>query len=309
MQLEDRTILITGPTSQVGLPVLEHLAARNRVYGLARFSKEADRARIEELGATPIAADIGEDDLGAIPEDVDVVLHFAVVKSGDFAYDLRANAEGVGRIFSRCRRAEAFLHCSTTGVYEDAGHAPRKEDDPLGDNHRVMLPTYSIAKIAAESVARFAAREFDTRTIITRLGVPYGDNGGWPWFHLMMMKSGVPIAVSTDAPSMYSPIHEDDYIRMIPLLLDHASVPATTVNWAGSEPASIEEWCNYMGELTGLEPKFEASASALGSVVADTTRMEELVGATTVPWQEGIRRMVEARNPELLKADSTGRGT
>jgi len=301
MKLVDRTILVTGPTSQVALPVVARLAAENRVYGLARFSREADRARVEDLGVTAIAADIGRDDLSGIPDDVDVVLHFAVVKSGDFTYDLQANAEGVGRIFSRCRRARAFLHCSTTGVYADAGHAPRGEDDALGDNHRVLMPTYSIAKIAAESVARFAAREFDTPTIITRLGVPYGDNGGWPWFHLMMMKAGHPIPVSPDAPSLYSPIHEDDYIRMLPDLLDHASVPATTVNWAGSEAVSIEDWCRYMGELTGLEPELVASDAALGSVVADPARMHALVGPTRVPWKEGIRRLVEARNPELLR--------
>jgi len=301
MKLEDRTILVTGPTSQVGLPVVAHLAKANRVYGLARFSKEADRARVEALGATPIAADMGEDDLAAIPEDVDVVLHFAVVKSGDFAYDLRANAEGVGRVLSRCRRAAAFLHCSSTAVYQPAGHAPRREDDPLGDHHRVMMPTYSIAKIAAESVARFAAREFGVPTIIARLGVPYGDNGGWPWFHLMMMKAGAPIPISRDAPSAYSPIHEDDYLRMIPDLLDHASLPATTVNWAGSEVMSIEEWCSHLSELTGLEPKLEPSDAALPSAVADTSRLESLVGPARVSWKDGLRRMVEARNPELLR--------
>lgn len=302
MELVDRTILVTGPTSQVGLPIIEALAPHNRVYGLARFSREADRAKVEERGATAVAADMGRDDLSQIPEDVDVVLHFAVVKSGDFEYDLEANAEGVGRIFSRCRKAKAFLHCSTTGVYEDAGLSPRAEDAPLGDNHRVMLPTYSIAKIAAESVARFAAREFQVPTVITRLSVPYGDNGGWPWFHLMMMKAGTPIPVHPGAPSTYNPIHEDDQLRMIPRLLDLASVPATTVNWGGSETASIQDWCRYMGELTGLEPEFVAHDRALGSVVADVTRMHALVGRTEVDWREGIRRMVQARNPELLRS-------
>ena len=31
---------------------------------------------------------------------------------------------------------------------------PQLETDPLGDNHRVMMPTYSISKIAAEAVVR-----------------------------------------------------------------------------------------------------------------------------------------------------------
>jgi UDP-glucuronate 4-epimerase len=128
--LKDQKILITGPTSQVGLPVARELAKDNEVYGLARFSKPADREKIEALGVRTIAADLGESPLDEVPDDFTIVLHFAVVKSGDFAYDLRANAEGAGRLMSRCRSARAFLHCSTGGVYEYAGHEPLSETSP-----------------------------------------------------------------------------------------------------------------------------------------------------------------------------------
>ena len=45
------------------------------------------------------------------------------------------------------------------------------------------METYSIAKIAAEAVARYGARRFELPTTIARLTVPYGDNGGWPAIH------------------------------------------------------------------------------------------------------------------------------
>ena len=45
-------------------------------------------------------------------------------------------------------------------------------------------------------------------TTIARLCVPYGDNGGWPWYHLLMMKNGVPIPVHTDGPSQYTLLHQ-----------------------------------------------------------------------------------------------------
>mgnify|MGYP003513588261 CR=1 FL=1 len=45
----------------------------------------------------------------ATPEDFDYVLNFAVVKSGDFDYDLAANAEGVGNLMLRCQRAKAAV--------------------------------------------------------------------------------------------------------------------------------------------------------------------------------------------------------
>ncbi|HEX4775593.1 MAG TPA: NAD(P)-dependent oxidoreductase, partial [Acidimicrobiia bacterium] len=91
----------------------------------------------------------------------------------------------------------------------------------------------------------------------------------------------------------------DDIIEQIPRLLEIASVPATIVNWAGSV-STIEEWCTYLGELTGLEPSFVVTDATIGSVTTDNTRMHELVGEARVGWRDGIRRMVGARHPELL---------
>ena len=302
-ELSDMRILVTGATSQVALPIITRLAPHNEVHGLARFAKDEAREAVEALGARTLAVDLASGDFAEIPQDFDYVLHFAVVRSGDFDYDLRANAEGVGLLMAHCRNARAFLHCSTAGVYHDEGREPLKETDPLGDNHRVMMPTYSLCKIAAESVVRTSARLFDLPTTIARFSVPYGDNGGWPWYHLMMMKAGASIPVHSDGPSFYNLIHEDDYTRMIPGMLAAASVPATTINWGGNEATSIEQWCGYLSELTGLESRLSPTDDTLRGIQLDPTRMHERVGKTRVAWKDGIRRMVEARNPELMKTD------
>ncbi len=301
--LEGKKILVTGPTGQVGFPVARAFAQKNEVYGLARFKKPADRERLEAAGVTCVKGDLAAGDLDAVPEDVDYVAHFAVAKSpkGDFDADISANAEGVGLLMAHCRNAKAFLHCSTTGVYEHAGAHKLRENDPLGDNHRVMLPTYSIAKISAEAVARFSARQFNLPTTIARLNVPYGNNGGWPIFHLAMMIAGEPIPVHPERPCVYNPIHEDDLVATLPALFEAATVPATIVNWAGTETVSIEEWCGYMGGLTGLEASFVDTDRTIGSVAVDTTKMQALVGPTEVDWKDGFKRMVETFHPELLK--------
>jgi UDP-glucuronate 4-epimerase len=300
--LRNEKILITGPASQVALPVARALAADNEVHGLARFGKEADRERVAALGVTCIALDLAEGSFDAVPDDFTVVLHFAVVKSGDFEYDLAANAEGTGRLMSHCRKARAFLHCSSGGVYAHQGPKhPAKEGDALGDNHAGMLPTYSICKIAAETMARFGARQWNLPTVITRLSVPYGDNGGWPFFHLMMMKAGHPVPLHPERPNVFNPLHEDDYIRQLPRMLEAASVPATVVNWGGDEQVSVEEWCAYLGELTGFEPKFAETDATVGALPVDLTRMHELVGGTEVSWKDGIRRLVQSLAPDLLR--------
>jgi len=303
VDLANRKVLITGPTGQVALPVVEQLAKIADVYALARFRKEEDRARISALGATVLAADLADkESLAVVPEDVDYVLNFAVVKSGDFDYDLAANAEGVGNLMLRCRRAQAFVHFSSTAVYEYVGHEPRAENAPLGDNHRVMFPTYSISKIAAETVCRFVAHQYDIPTTIARLSVPYGDNGGWMYYHLLMMQQGIPIDLHPDKPNYYNPLHADDYIEKIPYLLVAASPEVTTMNFGGSQRVSIEDWCGYIGELTGLEPVFQDNPKAFGSLCIDLERMHALIGATSVDWRDGIRRQLENLAPELLRA-------
>ena len=301
--MRDQKILITGPTGQVALPVALALARENEVWGVARFSDAAARERLEAAGVRCVKADLGDGDLRGLPGDFDFVLNLAVAKSpdGNFDADLRANGEATGLLMSHCRRARAFLHRSTTGVYQPAGRHLFRETDPLGDNHRTILPTYSIAKIATEVVARTLCRELRLPTTIARLCVPYGNNGGWPWYHLLMMRGGVPIPVHPDRPSRYTPIHEDDIVAMVPGLLRAASVPAAIVNWAGQEQVELEEWCAYLGELTGVEPRFEVSDKALDSVQVDTTRLLELGAVAKVSWKEGFRRMVEARAPELLR--------
>ena len=293
VELEGRKILITGPTGQVALPVVEHLANNADVHALARFRKDEDVARVESLGATVIRADLADAaSLEAVPEDFDYVLNFAVVKTGDFDYDLAANAEGVGNLMLRCRQATAFVHFSSTAVYEYAGQEPRREDSPLGDNHRVMFPTYSISKIAAETVCRFVAHQHGIPTTIARLSVPYGDNGGWMYFHLLMMQQGIPIDLHPEQPNYYNPLHVDDYLEKIPYL-----------HFGGSQRASIEEWCAYMGELTGLEPVFQDNPKAFGSLCIDTDRMHELIGETRVDWRQGVRSQIEHLAPELLRKD------
>lgn len=303
--LDGKRVVITGPTGQVAKPLALALAKNNDVTAIARFNNAVARAELEAGGVRCVTVDLAAGDFSGVPADVDYVVNMAVAKTKSFDDDLSANVEGLGLMMSHFRAAKAFFHCSSTAVYQANGHRAFKEDDELGDNHRVMsfMPTYSINKIAAEAMARFGARHWNLPTVIARLNVPYGDNGGWPWMHLEQVLSGQKIAVHTDEPSVYNPIHEDDIIRMVPLLLDVASVPATIVNWGGNDAVSIEEWSQYMGHLVGKKADFVKTDQALESVQIDLTKLHELVGPTEVHWKDGMRRLVAHFHPELTLAD------
>ncbi|HEV3131808.1 MAG TPA: NAD(P)-dependent oxidoreductase [Acidimicrobiales bacterium] len=300
--LQGKSIVVTGVTGQVAEPVARALARDNDVVGAARFKDESARLRLEAAGVRCVPIDLATGDVGGLPADADYVINFAVSKSNNWEFDLRANSGGLAWLMEHHRDATAFVHCSTTGVYKPLGHHVFAEGDELGDNHGVwpFLRTYSICKIAAEATARWAADRFSLPTTVARLSVPYGDRGGWPAIHLEMMINGTDIPVHLDAPSVYHPLHEDDIIAMVPGLIRAAATPATTVNWGGDQAVSVEEWCGYLSELTGVPARFAPTRDTIDSVQIDLSRMHELVGTTSVHWRDGMRRMVASRHPELL---------
>ncbi|HXY65322.1 MAG TPA: NAD(P)-dependent oxidoreductase [Mycobacterium sp.] len=297
-------ILITGPTGQVASPIAQALAVDNEVWGIARFTDAAAREALEKSGVRCETVNLAAGEFDGLPSDFDYVLNFAVAKSGNWEKDLAANAESVGLLMAHCRNARAFLHCSSGAVYDPPDDEPRTERAALGDNHKPLFPTYSISKIAGEVVARTMARALGVPTTIARLNVPYGDNGGWPFYHMEMVLAGIPIPVPPGGPARYNPIHEDDIIATIPKLLEVASVPATTLNWCGEQTVSLQEWCGYVGSLVGKEPVFQESEQALRGNPTDPSLMRELVGVATVDWHDGIRRMAAKFHPELVGSSS-----
>ncbi|RMD82814.1 MAG: NAD(P)-dependent oxidoreductase [Candidatus Dadabacteria bacterium] len=299
--MEGRKILITGATGQVAWPILESLAGRNEVFALARFTDESNRQAVESLGAHPIVADLGSDEPLDLPQDLDYVLHFANSKdpAGNFDRDLRSNVEGVGRLMAACAGVRGFFFCSSAGVYAGGTQEPLKEDAPLGDSHRPLFPTYSICKIAAEAMVRFACRHWSIPSVIARLSVPYGERGGWPAYHLEMILSGTPIPIPPGGRALYNPLHERDYVAQVPALLAAASVPALVVNWGGSQVVALEDWCAYLAELAGKPVEFVETETAIASIPLDTSRLESIAGPSRTDWREGMRAMVRARHPEL----------
>lgn len=89
-------VLVAGAGGQVGLPVGEHLSRQNVVFALARLTRAEDEELIRALGAIPVKDDLGNGQVPEVPADLGYAFSYAVVKSGDFGYDLSANAEGGG---------------------------------------------------------------------------------------------------------------------------------------------------------------------------------------------------------------------
>jgi nucleoside-diphosphate-sugar epimerase len=304
--LSGEKILITGPAGRIASGLARSLAADNEVWGIARFSDPTTRDRVEGWGVTTRKLDIADGRFDDLPTDFTYLLHIAADFSAD-DYDraLRVNAEATGFVLEHCRKAKAALVMSTVTTYKphpDPWHAFR-EDDPLGDAMAPPSAPYSVSKIAQEAVARYCARSFDLPVTIARMCAAYGEGGGLPNWHLDAVAAGEPVRTRWD-PMPYSPIHDDDIAAQLEPLLDAATVPATIVNWGGDEPASVQEWTAWFGELLGVATQVvveEIPGASIGSV-ADHTKRLSITGPCRVGWKEGFRRIAERSYPDRVRA-------
>lgn len=289
-------ILLTGATGRVAGVIARELAEEHDVVAVARFSDPEARVRLEGYGVECVAADMAGD-LSGVPDDAEILMNFGVSFSSRWDTALAVNAEALGYLVDGQPHLERILHCSSMGVYALSGSV-HDEADRLGDSNALMMPTYSISKIAGESMARYLARSRNIPTTIARLASPYGNHGGFPWFHLLPILAGQPVTLHTTSPCLYNLIHEDDLVASLPLLLDAASVPATVLNWADPDPVSAEDWCAELARLVGREFVIERSDSAPPPGSVDASKLLALGYVPRVDWREGLRRMVEHLHPD-----------
>ena len=295
--LEGQKILVTGVTGKIAFPIARALAANNEVWGAARLRGATDRDRLAGAGIHPVALDLSSGDLSSLPDDFGYVFHAAVDPGlHGWRQCVTTNAHNSGELLFHCRRARGFVFCSTGSIYAYQGQRPLTESDPPGVPLRA---NYSFSKVAAESVCSWVATHFGIPLTIIRICSTYGPLGGAPADRLEAILQRRPIRLHPDQPNNYNPIYEDDYVALGIRAMEVAATPPVVVNWAGSETVSIEEYCNYMGELLGIEPIFEYTPEAHTPLWPDVSHMHEVLGRTRVHWRDGMRRMIKALHPEL----------
>jgi nucleoside-diphosphate-sugar epimerase len=290
-------ILVTGPAGHLTRPIVRELVGHNEVWGLARFSRPESRKDLEQAGVHCVAKDLSVDPLEDLPTDFDRVFHagamVAMASEVDMAYTFKVNVEGTGRLLEHCRAAKTFVFCSTGGVYAKQTR-PVHEDDDYG----APIPAYSLSKVSAEQLVKFLGPRLDVPTIILRIGAVYGPEASGPLVRINRMLRNKEVWVNPEEPRAGSVMWVDDAVRLAIIALEKGRVPPVTVNFAGDDPVSIEDYCLYVGELLGVEPKFRYTDETYPANQMDTTLMHEVLGHCEVGWREGFRRLVEQCFPE-----------
>jgi UDP-glucuronate 4-epimerase len=297
--LSGKRVLVTGASGLVAFPVAVELAKDNEVFALARWTDPEQKRLVEAAGAQAIAFDLADEDLSPLPGSIDVVINYAVLppKFGNMAYDVNTGA--AGRLARRYRDCEAFVHGSTGSTYAYQGERPLREDDPYGLHGGGEA--YAASKIGAEYLLRHLSADYDLPVTIVRIFSFYGPRGGSLTQRVDQVARGEPVSVYPGVRNVHSPLYEDDYVAKTIAAAGIARVGAEIVNVGGSESCTIQDYCIMAGEMLGKEPVFIENGTSW-PIWADTTRMEQLLGPSTVPVREGVRRVIESADQRLPNA-------
>jgi nucleoside-diphosphate-sugar epimerase len=289
-QLSGKRVLVTGASGLVAFPVAVELAKSNEVHAVARFSNPDQKRMLEAAGVRTISFDLAEHDLSPLPQSVDVVVNYAVLGPKDKnVYNVNAGA--AGRLASRYRDCEAFVHGSTGSLYQYQGERPLREDDPYGLHS--STEAYAASKIAAEFLLKHLSEEYRLPTVMVRIFSFYGPRGGGVTQRVDQVARGVPVSVYPGVRNVHTPMYEDDYVEKTIAAAGIAKYPAEIVNLGGPEAVTTQEYCEIAGEFLGKKPIFVENSSAW-PIWADTTKMVELLGPCKVSVREGVRRVVES---------------
>src|SRR3954469_13281326 len=145
-------IVVTGATGNVGTSVVRALGRDERVEEIVGVARRLPGWRPERTRW--VAADVARDDLRAVFEGADVVIHLAwlIQPSRDEAELERVNVGGSRRVFEAAVQAgaKAIVHASSIGVY-----SPGPKDRPVDESwprDGIETSFYSRHKAAAEHI-------------------------------------------------------------------------------------------------------------------------------------------------------------
>ena len=279
-------VLVSGATGFVASHLIPALAAAGHDVVAAGH----DRARIPE-GATVLHLDLAGHDWPPLPE-ADAVIHLAQAnvpfpEGADALFAV--NVAATQRLLEHARRtgARRFVLASSGSVY-GASAGSLTEESPLA-----ARDFYSATKVAAERLIQ--AYDEHLGIAILRLFVPYGPGQVRRMLPRLVerIRSGEPIQLNREGRPRMNPIYVDDVVHVMLRALEDAE-SFEVLNVAGDDVTDVRDVSVLIGELLGIEPKFEASDADVADIVADNTALHAFLGgARLVPLREGIGRMVE----------------
>lgn len=284
----DGDIIVLGVAGKMGIGLarlLKRAAPHKRIVGVARFSEEGTREKLEEAGVEAIQADLlDRDAVEALPKLPNVIymagLKFDYRGREDFLWAMNTLVPSfVGEAF----RDSRIVALSTIHVYpwSDPRRGGVTEDSPP-----LARPgEYANSVVGRERTFQYLSRVHGTPGRIVRfvyaIDMRYGvlqEIAAW-------VRSGTPIPLATGNVNIQ---WQGDAINHFARLLLRTEAPASAINIGGPENVSVRRMAEAFGHRFGIEPVFEGTESD-HALLVNCDRAASELGNPVVP----VERMVD----------------
>jgi len=284
MRSMEGDLLILGVGGKMG-PSLAALARRacgqagvqKRIIGVARFSDQGLRGRLEAAGIETIACDLlDRKALEALP-DCPNVLFMAGQKfgtTGDQALTWAMNAHLPALVAERYR-ASRIVAFSSANVYPfvAVGSGGCREQDAVGP-----VGEYAQSVLGRERIFEHFSLRNRTPMVLLRLSYAVELRYGVLRDVAEKVLARQPIDLTTGHASI---IWQGDANSIALRSFRHCSVPPLVLNVSGPEIVSIRSVAQKMGDACGTDPVFSGTESET-ALLENTTRCWEMFGGPGV---------------------------
>jgi nucleoside-diphosphate-sugar epimerase len=300
----DGDVMVLGVGGKMG-PTLARMAKRaaprKRVIGVARFSEQGLKDRLEGAGVECIACDLlDRAALERLPRAKNVVFMAGhkFGAAGDPAFTWAMNA-GLPLMVAETFRASRIVCFSTICVYPYAdvnGQGSTEQDrtePPAGD--------YANSCVGREQMFFYGSQKWGTPGRVVRLS--YAIDMRYGVLHDIAAKvhAGQPVDVGMGYVNV---IWQGDANEQALRLLAHCTVPSTPLNVTGPRKVSVRWLAEQLGRRMGKAAQVTGKEAPTAWIV-DTTASQRLFGAPRVPLDkmiDWVADWVARGGPSLGKA-------
>jgi nucleoside-diphosphate-sugar epimerase len=288
-------ILVLGVAGKMG-PTLARMLVRasqdagvkRRVIGVARFSKEGERAKIESVGIETIKADLlDQDQLNKLP-DLPNVVYMPAMKfgaTGQEALTWAMNTYLPGMVATRYRNSR-IIAFSTGNVY---GLSPVVRGGSLETDVPNPLGDYAMSCLGRERMFDHFSRTFGTSVSLIRLNYSTELRYGVLVDVARKVFDGQPIDVSM---GNMNAIWQRDANAMSIRAFDHASSPPCILNVAGPELLSFRQIAEEFARLFNKTVKIVGEEPP-DSLISNAQLAHRLFGYPQIPASQMLNLIAD----------------